>query len=719
MYSRGRQHCAQSFVVAVTLLLGAATEVASTPVSSPRAWLDAARSHFGLSPESEGGSRAAEGEGPASLLQLDAEALTREGPLFNVKVMYDRRQLDGTKGITMKMMEKGGSLQVIPGVDKIGSVGWARVEDKLDTTGWIELYVSTADEKSVPNDVRMYAAGFMEGILTAERLSQFYSNFFQMTVRDQAGQQALVNIRKAFQEEFHYAKKNANLHGGVVSVEPVDPYWKHARYLLLQMWGIMDAYNQVANFKGVRKLDMLDMLIINNHAELPELMQAYTTAAYTSRRKAQGIGEASLLQRVGGNASFKASTRRSLRGVAGDLNASDATAVDHDWEMRLAKRGRCSALVSLASESKDVLVGHTTWSDYSKMTRLFKYYHIPLPDSFTTASVIGMSSYPGCVSSTDDFYFMDNGLVVMDTSLEILNAQLYDRVAEFPVTSHLPTFMKVMVSNRMAKTASHWAVLFSGTNTGTGNAQWMIVDYNKFAPGKPLHSGVLWVLEQAPGTVAQGDMTLHLRDHGYWASFNRPFFPSVRDVTGHTAAERRYGNLFSYGNSPRASIFRYVAPEGKDLASMRVIMNRNSFPKETAFGQVDPSSTSGVATPVAAEPLAQMGVTDVAKPILAANVAAWRAEAGHAISARMDLGFSRIPNGGIDSKVLNRCMLRALQCQAISGPTHDSQPVFRWRNGEADLFPGWPHMGLPDVWNFGWVQMGPDSANAQLSEVTC
>ena len=38
----------------------------------------------------------------------------------------------------------------------------------------------------------------------------------------------------------------------------------------------------------------------------------------------------------------------------------------------------------------------------------------------------------------------------------------------------------------MAGTGNHWTSLFSERNSGTGNAQWIIVDYNGFTPGEPL-----------------------------------------------------------------------------------------------------------------------------------------------------------------------------------------------------------------------------------------
>ena len=73
-------------------------------------------------------------------------------------------------------------------------------------------------------------------------------------------------------------------------------------------------------------------------------------------------------------------------------------------------------------------------------------------------------SYPGCVSSTDDFYMMDHGLTVMDTSLEVLNPNVYNRISEDPKQprtggrctamqiDRLPRFLHVMAVNRVAKT---------------------------------------------------------------------------------------------------------------------------------------------------------------------------------------------------------------------------------------------------------------------------
>jgi len=107
---------------------------------------------------------------------------------------------------------------------------------------------------------------------------------------------------------------------------------------------------------------MVDLFIVNSHSELPEILRAVSAQQSASRKEK----ELSLSER--------------------------------GWERRLIKRGHCSALVRVSAGNKDLLVGHTPWSDYSQMTRIFKYYHFNLPDSWTQASVIGFSNGDGKVS---------------------------------------------------------------------------------------------------------------------------------------------------------------------------------------------------------------------------------------------------------------------------------------------------------------------------------
>jgi hypothetical protein len=624
-------------------------------------------------------------------MQMRKEALeskTGQGPLYMVNVNYDWEEAVQEKAVTIVFDEEAYAMRVDKGIDKKNGIAWATLSDRLDKTGWMKLSVHTNDAKKCPDDVKIYAAGFAEGIMTVARISQFYSNAYQLMMKDEANSHALMNIKKMFHDALGYVKQNSNLASNVVSLPPPDPYWVQARWLLIQLWGIHDAYNFAAVAKNVHSLDLIDMFIINSHAEMPELMEAYTPLAVKKRRAYQSaiatLQEMSAHRHLRGpkpsaahhqhplvmtnkNEVVKGSAPGKQNNTsAKHLSKADLAAADRDWETRVSHHGHCSAMVRIAPENADVFVGHTTWDDFSKMTRIFKHYNFKV-SGYTKANRIGMSSYPGCISSTDNWYIMDSGLVVADTSMEILNPTLYDRVMEFPSNSHLPDFMHVMVVNRMSLTGPHWVSLYSEKNSGTGNAQWLIFDYNLFTPEEPVPDNSFWVVESIPGIVASGDMSNWLRSNGYWASFNRPYFAETRKRSGHDAAQAKYGDLYSYSASPRAKIFSYLGVSVENMFDMRNVMNRNNYPKEGVVPN----------------------------------------EPGHAISARLDLDpISRLPNGGIDAKVVNNCLFKAMECQAISGPSHDKQKVFAWRDADGkELFGGWPHLGLPDKWNFDWVQM--------------
>merc|ERR1719498_489574 len=81
---------------------------------------------------------------------------------------------------------------------------------------------------------------------------------------------------------------------------------------------------------------------------------------------------------------------------------------DKAWRKIKEQTGRCSAMIRLAKYNSDIFMGHTTFSDYSEMNRIFKYYNFPVGKAKSVR--MGFSSYPGVTSSTDDYYLMDTGI---------------------------------------------------------------------------------------------------------------------------------------------------------------------------------------------------------------------------------------------------------------------------------------------------------------------
>jgi len=324
------------------------------------------------------------------------------------------------------------------------------------------------------------------------------------------------------------------------------------------------------------------------------------------------------------------------------------------------------------------------------MTRIWKAYDFPLRG--VAAKKISFSSYPGCVSSTDDYYLMDSGLAVTETTLQVPNKQQYDTSA-----SSLPDFLRIMAANRVASSGREWVDSMVGSATGTYSSQWLVVDYTRFSPGSSLPEGTFHVLEQAPGISHFEDMSAHLQREGYWASYDRAYFDDVRAATGDDAMEaklrkapegseaRAEAALFSKSGTPRAQIVHQTARGVSSLESMRGEMTRN-------HGTEEPVQQAALRVP-------------------------W-----FTISARSDLedrehiNRQGSPDGGVDSKVTSSCLFRTLTAQAISSPTHADMPPFRWASASGEeVWPGYPHDGLPNTANFDWVRV--DAQDQRLSSL--
>ena len=201
-----------------------------------------------------------------------------------------------------------------------------------------------------------------------------------------------------------------------------------------------------------------------------------------------------------------------------------------------------------------------------------------------------------------------------------------------------------------------------------------VVDYKLFKPGKPLRDGLFWVLEQLPSLIEAKDMTDTLRAQAFWPSYNSPYFTSIFNLSGCPSLVEKYGDWFSYENTPRALIFKRDQSTVTDLDSMMKLMRYNNYQK-------DPLSRCELCTP----------------PYSGEN----------AISARNDLNpadgtypfhaLSHRRHGGTDAKLTSHAMVHSLDFVAVGGPTWDSLPPFQWSLSD---FANVSHVGQPDLWNF-------------------
>ena len=324
------------------------------------------------------------------------------------------------------------------------------------------------------------------------------------------------------------------------------------------------------------------------------------------------------------------------------------------------KRNHCSALIKVSPLLDNFMIGHSTWFTFQDMNRIFKHYIFSFSAKFASQHMM-FSSYPGYLESWDDYYIMDSGLAMLQTTNGIPNTSLY----EYVTPQSLYSWHRVRISNALASTGNEWYNYVSKYNSGTYNNQYMIINYASFVPNMPLPNGFLWVIEQIPGTVYGEDKT-EVLERGYWGSYNVPALELIYNLSGYPQLVDKVGVTASYQLAPRARIFRRDAGKISTMKDFETFLRYNNYKNDSIQN----------------------------------NNPVW------AICARGDLltvemnNQSRTIHGCYDTKVANYSMIMNMQTNAISSPAYDNVPPFDWNN-----FPVYKHLGIPTVMNFSWEWM--------------
>lgn len=495
-------------------------------------------------------------------------------------------------------------------INQADAACWAAFENGLPSNGWDKITVQTSSNHD--DETQAFCAGYIEGYLTHSTIANFWENGLPRGYSNTEW-----NKINTFMEEHDKFLREK------VSKENTD-YWSNVALILKQFDGLVKGYNDANSNTNGPKLDKLAFWLMNNDGDILDITRAL------SNEKVSLLSEESLLSLV-------------------------------------TTKGRCSALIRYSEDKNDLFAAHTTWSDFSEMFRMFKYYRFNFKHESIKLKKTSFSSYPGMISSTDDWYELSTGLLVIETTINVLNEELY---ASVHPKNGVMSWIRTLVANNMARTGKEWTDLYSLENSGTYNDQWMIVDYNRFATknqsSSTLPQGTLWILEQIPGTIISKDQTEILNKDKYWASYNRPFYSKINEDAMYTHYTKTKGEMFSYKHCPRARIFQAEQSKVNSIDAMKNLMQLNDY-KTSKFSKGCP---------------------------------------GNAIASRFDLpplpgsncGLRRYANGATDSKVLNYELFKKLQCVSIAGPTHQGDiPVFTWTQ-----FGFQQPAGQPDRWNTEW-----------------
>jgi len=454
----------------------------------------------------------------------------------------------------------------------------------------------------------MYAAGYVEGVLTNERITETAHNIYGFFFTPQSPPSSKIQAWLSEQEKWVRKQISA-------PYSSLSPLWKAVAGSMAQYDGMVQGYTDASPNTTLPISTQFTFRLLAGWGDMLDLINAI----HPEKRP-----------------DFSRMTLEEARRY-------------------LDENGHCSALVKILGDFSDVFMGQSAWFTFGAMNRIYKHYNFELSIQ-KSGQKVSFSSYPGALVSQDDFYIMDSGLVMLQTTNGIINQSLYDLV-----TPHaLLAWQRVKVANYLAKDGKQWCDIVSQYNSGTYNNQYMVIDTKKFKPGSPLPEGFLWVAEQIPGQVESADLTNVLK-YGYWPSYNVPYFPDIWEKSGYGT----YGDGMTHELAPRAQIFRRDQGKVHDIDSFKHMMRYNDYLNDP-YSHGDP---------------------------------------GKAICSRFDLDPTNPgPFGCYDTKVTNIDRSKALVAEAINGPTtQNGLPPFVW----SPLFNNVPHEGQPKTWDFNFQLMDP------------
>ena len=454
-----------------------------------------------------------------------------------------------------------GKYKVVEGrLDKMAAA-YAVYNKSYETKGWDFLTVSSYDgvDDKYPDEVKNYAMGFLEGVLTYKRIYYFFFNLNNYKYNKNNGTMP-DSTYEFFQKNLLFMQNNTSLY------KDSDPYWHEVNNLYMQMRGLHEGYNLMA--PDSEKIDLVHFQTVVSLGDVDEI-------GYWKKEERPDFS--------------KFTTEEYL-----------------DY---MAFRSHCSAIFKVADDFSDIWFGHNTWTTYNKLIRIYKEYkYVPNSKFPVKAQIITMSSYPAAVNSQDDFYITSANLYIGETTNSVHNHSLFDKLN--PDT--LMCWMRTMVANRLTDDGYSWTQTFKKFNSGTYNNQFHILDLKLIDTNKKtIESGALYIVEQLPGSCDVQEVTDILKK-GYWPSYNTPFIEAVREKSGANEVIDKDPSTrvaYDYYTCARAKIFRREQTKVKDIESYKNLIRFNNY-KNDEFSEKNPGYTIAARYDLREKNAACYGATD-------------------------------------------------------------------------------------------------------------
>ncbi|XP_029165623.1 putative phospholipase B-like lamina ancestor [Nylanderia fulva] len=467
------------------------------------------------------------------------------------------------------------------------NVARAYYKTSIFESGWSSIEIETSSK--YPDSVQAYAAGLLEGSLTWQLIYHHWYNTINVVCEKKTFE--CSKLMEFFRKNTVIIRERAEL------LAARDPFWHMVRLFYIQLDGLEAGWKYaVRRSRQTVKMDTEHFLLLAMAADLPDLEQM--------------------------------------------LNDSDS-------QSKFTKG--MIFLKSLPREGLEPLIaiGHTTIAPYGKMLRLLKkytfgYHVLPKTSALVPGRSIVMSSYPGALSSHDEFYLIqgqNHELIVAGTPWTVTKRSLLN----FTNAKHqVMSSVKVMTANRLKTNGQHWFDdIFLNDNDVDVGWQWITLE-PRF--------GTIWLIKQMPGIIRKRLINKHFAITGaVWSTSNL----YKNDITFNETDENSY-------EMAKSELNARLQTNVTTMEQFRRLMRGYNHETPTTENEEQ----------------------------------AW------ITTYRGDLKEVTQPFGVIDAKIVLADINGIETFEAISGPsTLGSQPFFQW----SKTFPNVSHVGQPDLFNFDSV----------------
>jgi len=497
---------------------------------------------------------------------------------------------------------------------------WAEFEDTLTEVGWGKVAVVGNDDDA---SIAHYCSGIAEAALTHTRISQYFSVYYNNYLEEYGGTFP-KEIEKWLTKSMEWTRSMADRY------QANDAFWNSIYNMLSRFDGLVEGYNRFRDEQDAEFTE-LQFVVLQSAGDMLDLSFVVSKHYPELRKKVM----------------------------------SDAWRDTHH---------HCTGLIFMEKDYENVYVAHDSWHLYNTMNRMLKDYTINSKNKYAATTRWTISSNAGLLLSMDDFWIMNSGLVVTETTVNTFNTTLYDM---YCTPDSVLSWLRVSAVNLIAKDGASWAKYFNTANSFTYNNQYMVIDTNKFVRGKKPEQGFLVSTEQVPGYFHVLDRTEELCQKRWVPGINTPFDEEIFNASGYLAkVQETQCGYWSYYECCRYLIMdRDVIKKIHSYDDFKTFMRYNDW-------QTDPLSNN---------------------------------DAAQSISSRYDLRpdscihqgtMTMCPNalGGIDAKATNMDLAKKLVFDAISSPQYETQPAWEFGTGR---FKNVRYDGLPKVWKFPWIRYGP------------